>query len=132
MKKPFEIDAAHNRVDTGYLGDVIVDDCIETIKGVIADPKFQTGMDAICDFSDATVVWGLPEMDRLRKFIQTVRPKIGHARWAVIFPKGKDRSTARIFVALHNAFDSHLKIKLFTSRYDANEWLNSPKLAEKT
>ncbi|MEW5796514.1 MAG: hypothetical protein AB1772_09140 [Candidatus Zixiibacteriota bacterium] len=128
MKKPHIVDEARNLVETGYIGNVTVEDVIANIEAVIADPKFRAGMDAICDYTDASAVWNLAELDRLRKYVLKIRPLVGNTRWAVIFPKGKDTTTARIFIALHNAFDSQIKIKLFNNRHDAHAWLDEARV----
>jgi hypothetical protein len=127
MKPQYSFDEAHNRVEVRYVGQITVDDVIGLIGDVIADPKFRLDMDSYSDFGKAELDWTLNEVDQLRKYVTKVRQSIGRARWAVVFPPGNDASTARVFVALHNAFSDSIVVKLFKSRTEAEAWLDSPK-----
>lgn len=123
MKSQYQIDKALNIVFTAYTGNITVEDVINKTNAVIADPDFSAGMNSVCDYTEATAVWSLAEVDRFRAYVQKLKEGTPKSRWALIFPKGKDTSTARIFVALQNAFTENLEVQIFRDRHAAMEWL---------
>jgi len=127
LKPQYSINEPQNRVDVTYIGEISVDDVIGLIEAAISDPGFHADMDSLSDFTQASLDWTLNEVDQLRRYVTRVRPTIGHARWAVLFSSEADASTARVFIALHNAFTDTIAIKLFKKRIEALSWLDSPK-----
>ena len=123
MNKDYQIDSARNIVFTAYSGNTTTEDVIATINRVLADPEYRPGINAVCDFTEATAVWSLADVDRFRVFVSKIKELTPRSRWAVIFPKGKDTTSARIFVALHNAFSTNLEVQLFRDRHSALQWL---------
>jgi hypothetical protein len=123
MKSQYQIDKALNIVFTTYSGNITVDDVINKTNAVIADPDFKPGMNSVCDYTEATAVWTLAEVDRFRAYVQKLKEGSARSKWALIFPKGKDTSTARIFVALQNAFSPNLEVQIFRDRHSAMAWL---------
>lgn len=130
MKSQYQIDKALNIVFTAYNGNITVEDVIAKTNALIADPDFSPAMNSICDYTEATAVWTLAEVDRFRAYVQKLKEGTAHSKWALIFPKGKDTSTARIFVALQNAFTENLEVQIFRDRHSAMAWLADAKTEE--
>lgn len=123
MKSQFQIDQDQKIVFASYTGSIEVDDVIAKTDAMLADPSYHSGMGAVCDYSNGHVEWSLAEVDRFRVYMSKISPKAGRSRWAIIFPKGKDTTTARIFVALHSAFENGVEIQLFRDQHSALQWV---------
>ena len=125
MKSQYTVDVDQKIVFTAYSGNISVDDVIAKTTAVLADPNYRPGMGAVCDYSNASVEWSLAEVDRFRVFMTKVGKQAGQSKWAIVFPKGKDTTTARIFVALHNAFETGIEVQLFRDQHSALAWLKA-------
>ncbi|MBK7142466.1 MAG: hypothetical protein IPH75_10335 [bacterium] len=123
MKSQFHVDLEQQIVFSAYSGSITVDDVIAKTEAMLADPNYRPGMGAVCDYSNATVEWSLAEVDRFRVFMSKITAKAGQSKWAIIFPKGKDTTTARIFVALHSAFVNGIEIQIFRDQHSALNWV---------
>lgn len=129
MKCSYTIDADHNLIHKIHRGNITVDDEIELLGTIFSDPMYHRGMNAICDYTDATVVWDFSELDRMRAYVSRVKHVAGECRWAIIVPKGKDQSTARIFIALHEAFEDTIRMKMFDTISEGLAWITSDRPA---
>ncbi len=105
-----------------HRGIVTVDDEIELVNKILGDPNYRMGMNAVCDFSGASVRWTLADVDRFRAYISRIKQQTGKCKWAIVFPKGKDTSTARIFIALNDAFEDAIVVRLFEAVDEAEQW----------
>lgn len=123
MSHQYIIDSDRKLVSIVYTGKISADEVVAQIDRVVADKLYEREMDAISDFSQATLTWTLAELDRFRVFVSKIKYVTGPSKWAAVFPKGKDTSTARMFIALHNAFEGTIKVKLFDNHDDAMKWL---------
>ncbi len=132
MSHTYEIDTDRKLIFVTYAGRVSGDECVDLINQVLADPKYQPRMNSVSYFTDATLTWSLAELDRFRVFVSKIKLMTGPSRWAAVFPKGKDTSTARMFIALHNAFEDTIKVKLFDNEEDALSWAMEPSKVNST
>ncbi|MEW6050592.1 MAG: hypothetical protein AB1644_05965 [Candidatus Zixiibacteriota bacterium] len=123
MKSYYEIDSAHNLILKGHRGKLAVDDEIEVVNAILADPKYKKGMGAFCDLTEASVNWSLEELDRFRVFVARIKSVCGKSRWGIHISPGKDNTTARMFAALHDAFEDTITVKLFEDREEALKWV---------
>ena len=126
MKSHYTIDADRGIIFKKHKGEITVKDEIDLLNTIISDPLFRKGMHAICDFTDATVVWELADLDQFRAYVNRSHSAWGNCKWAIIFPPGKDTSAARMFVALNDAFTQSISAKLFQSAADAIAWVLEP------
>ncbi len=124
MKSTYEIRPAQNLFVKTHRGKITVDNEIELLEAVINDPRYRTGMNAICDFSNATVAWSMSELDEVRAYLARIADRIGDCSWALIFPAGTDKSTARIFIALNDAFQERISVQLFERVEDGLAWIH--------
>ena len=127
QKKPsrsqYSIDTTHGLIHKRHVGDISVTEEMQMIDQVISDPMYRKGMNTICDFTDATVDWSLEDLDRFRAYVTRIKKITGKCKWAIVFPSGKDTSTARMFVALHGAFEDTIEVKLFSDSKEAVVWI---------
>ncbi len=126
MSHTYQIDTDRKLIFVTYTGKVSGDECVNVINQVLADPAYEMSMNSVSYFTDATLTWSLAELDRFRVFVSKIKHMTGPSRWAAVFPKGKDTSTARMFIALHNAFEDTIKVKLFDNEDDALKWAMEP------
>ena len=126
MKSHYSIDSERKLIFKKHVGKVTVDEEIALLEEVMADPAFRSGMSALCDFTEADGSWSLNELDRFRAFVDRIRRRWGQCKWAVVFTAGADTSTARIFVALNDAFGTEIEVKLFNSAEDGLAWMAEP------
>ncbi len=124
-KSFFTIDVAHGLIHKRHAGNVTVAEVMQMIDEIIADPTYRKGMDSFCDFTDAAVSWTLEDLDKFRAYVSRIKKITGKCRWAILFPSGKDTSTARMFVALHEAFEDTIAVRLFSDSKEALAWLQS-------
>lgn len=132
MSHTYQIDTERKLIFVTYTGRVSGDECVNVVNEVLADPAYQPRMNSVSYFTDATLTWSLAELDRFRVFVSKVKQMTGPSRWAAVFPKGKDTSTARMFIALHNAFEDTIKVKLFDNEEDALSWAMEPSKVNST
>ncbi len=123
MKTSFTIDVDRNLITKIHRGAITVDDEIELLTAIFSDPTFRRGMNAICDYTDATAEWSFSDIDRIRAYVARIKHIAGACKWAIVAPKGKDRSTGRIFVALHDAFEDTITVKLFDTVDEGLAWI---------
>jgi len=125
MKSTYEIDPENNLIHKKHFGDITVDDEIELLEAIANDPKHHEGMNAICDFTKATMDWNLGDIDKFRLFVAKNKKRFGKSRWAVVFPKKKNSSTIRLIITLHNSIESKLKAKFFHTHEEALTWVSN-------
>ena len=123
MKSQYSIDVEHALIHKRHIGVITVEEEIELVDTVLSDPTYRKGMNSLCDFSEASVNWSLDDLDRYRSYVTRIKKVTGKCKWAIIFPSGKDNSTARMFVALHEAFQDTISVKLFNDATEAMDWL---------
>ena len=128
MKSQYSIDVAQGLIHKRHVGTVTVDDEIQLLNTILSDPTYRKGMDALCDFTEASGSWSLTDLDRFRAFVTRIKKVTGECKWAIVLPPGKDTSTARMFVALHDAFEDTITVKLFDKSAEAMAWLRGAKV----
>ena len=126
MRHEYVIDGARNLVRKTNHGSLTVAEEIEIIGRITADPAYRKGMDALCDFSDGSADWSLAEIDEFRVFVAKAKTVVGQCRWAIVIPRSANRVTARIFIALHQAFEDTIDVRLFETVPEAEAWLAVP------
>jgi hypothetical protein len=124
-RNQYSIDTTHGLIHKKHSGEVTVDDEIKLLDQIISDPTFHKGMNALCDFTNATASWSLEDLDRFRAYVTRIKKVTGRCKWAILFPAGSDTSTARMFVALNDAFEDTISAKLFSDSKEALAWLQS-------
>ena len=130
MNGQYFIDVDRGLVVKKHVGQISVDDEIEILNTIVSDPKFRKGMNAVCDFTDANVSWELADLDKFRAFVRRMSNAWGKCRWAIIFPSGKDASTAKLFVTLNEAFEESVSARLFRSMDEALAWAQAKTASE--
>lgn len=95
------------------------------IDQVISDPTYRKGMHTLCDFTSASASWSLEDLDTFRAYVTRIKKITGKCKWAILFPPGSDTSTARMFVALNDAFGDTITARLFSDSKEALAWLQS-------
>ena len=65
-----------------------------------------------------------------RAFVRRMSNAWGKCRWAIIFPSGKDASTAKLFVTLNEAFEESVSARLFRSMDEALAWAQAKTASE--
>lgn len=131
MKSTYKIDSDQNLILKKHFGNITIDDEIEILDTILNDPRHQEGMDAICDFTEAVMDWSLGEIDKFRLYVAQNKKRAGRSRWAIIFPRGKNNSSMRLFIALHNSLESTVKVKLFYTHEEALAWIKEGSMVAK-
>ena len=126
MRHEYVIDVKRNLIRKTNRGPLSVAEEIELITRITDDPLFRRGMNAICDFTDGSAEWSLNEIDEFRAFVAKIKPVVGPCRWAIVIPHSENRVTARIFIALHSAFEDTIEVRLFDTVDEAIAWLETP------
>lgn len=124
MSYRYLIDTERKLVTTVFIGRTSAEESITAMSEILKDPAYRPGMNAVTEYSDASGDWSLADLDRLRRFIGSLKEKVGKCYWAVVIPEGKSVASAKLLVTLHNAFDSDIRIKIFRSQDAAREWID--------
>jgi|SRR5229473_2601888 len=86
------------------------------------DPAFRPGLPTLCDFSTATTVPTLPELEEIAGIIRQHAQVIGHRKLAIIASRPIAFGVARQFGAL--APGGLLTVHVFKDRAAGLTWLN--------
>lgn len=124
-RSQYSIDPVHGIIHKRHIGNITVTEEMQMIDQVISDPTYRKGMNTLCDFTSASVAWSLQDLDTFRAYVTRIKKVTGKCKWAILFPAGSDTSTARMFVALHEAFEDTIAVKIFSDSKEALEWLQS-------
>ncbi len=124
-RSQFSIDSIHGIIHKRHIGNVTVTEEMQMIDQVISDPTYRKGMNTLCDFTSASVAWSLQDLDTFRAYVTRIKKITGKCKWAILFPAGSDTSTARMFVALHEAFEDTIAVRIFADSKEALAWLQS-------
>jgi hypothetical protein len=119
----YQIDAKNNLISISSVGKVTVEDKISQDEKILADPRFKTNMNVICDLSQATYDWDLSDIDRFRSFVKRNKTKIGKSRWAIVVAGGATEHAAKIFSVLQTAYDNIVEVQVFSNQDKALKWL---------
>lgn len=123
MKSTYTIDKERRLIRVKFSGLVTVDDTIEHVDAVLADPDFTAGMDSISDLTGASFDWGLPDLDKFRAYVKKIKHLAGECKWALLASGGVTHLTARIFMTLHEAFEDTIEVRLFDNESAAESWI---------
>ncbi len=125
MISSYHIDEANGLIVVKMIGPITVADQIAFVDKVVADPKYQKGMNSISDLTEAVFDWGLAEIDQFRSYVYSISENIGPCKWALISRGGITLISAKLFIVLHNIRFERVKIKLFSGKFDAIKWLEN-------
>jgi hypothetical protein len=126
MQFKYYFDEAKNLIVVEKSGRATVAEEIELIKKIMVDPKYRKGMNTLSDLSSCTYKWTLKDIDDFRAFVYSLPKEIGTRKWALVASGGETGSTAKVFIKLYDIRSDVLKIRLFSSRFEAIKWLGSP------
>lgn len=123
MSGTYEIDSEENLIRIHSSGIISVEDKIRQDEMIMADPKYKKSMNVICDLSEATYDWSMPDIDKFRSFVKRHKASFGKSKWAVIASGGATEHAAKIFSVLQTAYDNVVNVQVFNNRDKALKWL---------
>ncbi len=132
MSITYDIDTTRKLVTLKYTGQITVAEKMALHNQILIDPRFEKGMNTLCDITDGKFNWDLKDIDALRHFVLDIQDRAGNSKWAVIYDESNKDFTARIFKVLHDAYDSVIEIQMFYSEADALKWLKEAASTIKT
>jgi hypothetical protein len=105
-------------------GDVLPDDLLRALDGIVDHPLYQLGSDALWDFSAAAV--SNLEGKELRNLVRGVRERLSVRgtgfKVALVAPRDIDYGLARMYEAY--ASELPISLSVFRSSGDAWDWLS--------
>lgn len=123
MPGSYEIDLKENLIRIYSSGVITVDEKIKHDELILADSKYKKDMNVICDLSEATYDWSMPDIDKFRGFVKRHKGSFGKSKWAVIATGGATEHAAKIFSVLQSAYDNVVNVQVFNNREKALKWL---------
>ena len=105
------------------VGAITQRDRVEAMNAWLADPAYQTCLDALCDFSAAESVPRLAELRELIAVLEHRLPPMGPRRLAVVTARPIAFAVARIFQDLMQIESAPLQVRVFFDRNHAWTWL---------
>lgn len=123
MSITYDIDTERKLVTLTYVGPVTVAEKMALHNQILIDPRFQKGMNTLCDITQGVFNWDMKDIDKLRHFVLDIQDKTGRSKWALVYDDKHKDFTARIFKVLHDAYESAIEIQMFYNESDALKWL---------
>jgi len=96
---------------------------VQTMLAWLADPSYQTCVDALCDFSEAESTPKLAELKELVAILERRLPPRGPKKVAIVTAKPITFGVARVFEDLVALEGVPLQVKVFFDREHAWAWL---------
>jgi hypothetical protein len=117
----YQIDSEHGRLFIVAEGEIGQAERLTAIEAWLTDPDFRPGLHTLADFSDATNVPSLPELEEIAAFIRRYAKRIGQVKIAIVTKRPVTFGVARQFGAL--APGEFLTVRVFKDRDEALAWL---------
>jgi hypothetical protein len=121
MPMHYQIDSEHGMLFIVAEGDTGQAERLAAMQAWLSDPAFRPGLHTLADFSDATNVPSLPELEEIAAFIRGHAKKIGQIKIAIVTNRPVTFGVARQFGAL--APGEFLTVRVFKDRDEALAWL---------
>ncbi len=125
----YEIDQARNLIRVVYSGNIGVEQEIEFIEEILADPRFRPNMDSISDLTRGNFDWDVKEIEHFQSYVNTIGERFGASRWALVSSHGITHANATMFAILQEIYGDSISVRLFTNEHDAMDWLQKPRNA---
>jgi hypothetical protein len=117
----YNIDAERGMLFVVAEGETTQPERLAAMQAWWNDPEFRPGLRTLCDFSSATTVPTLPELEEIVGLIRRHANEIGQKKIAIITSRPVTFGVARQFGAL--APGKLITVQVFTDRDPAIAWL---------
>ena len=121
MPMHYQIDSEHGMLFVVAEGDITQAERLAAMQAWLSDPDFRPGLHTLADFSEATNVPSLPELEEIAAFIRGYAKRIGQVKIAIFTKRPVTFGVARQFGAL--APGEFLTVRVFKDRDEALAWL---------
>ena len=121
MPMHYQIDSEHGMLFVVAEGDITQAERLAAMQAWLNDRDFRPGLHTLADFSDATNVPSLPELEEIAAFIRRHAKRIGRIKIAIFTKRPVTFGVARQFGAL--APGEFLTVRVFKDRDEALAWL---------
>lgn len=121
MPMHYQIDSEQGILFIVAEGDIGQAERFAAMQAWLSDPDFRPGLHTLADFSDATNVPSLPELEEIAAFMRQYAKKIGQIKIAIVTKRAVTFGVARQFSAL--APGEFLTVRVFKDRDEALAWL---------
>ena len=121
MPISYQIDSVHGTLFIVAEGDITQAERLAAMQAWLNDRDFRPGLHTLADFSDATNVPSLPELEEIAAFIRRHAKRIGRIKIAIVTKRPVTFGVARQFGAL--APGDLLTVQVFRDRDEALAWL---------
>jgi len=121
MPMHYQIDSQQGMLFIVAEGDISQPERLTAMQAWLSDPDFRPGLHTLADFSDATNVPSLPELEEIAAFIRRHAKRIGRIKIAIVTKRPVTFGVARQFGAL--APGDFLTVQVFRDRDEALTWL---------
>src|SRR6476659_5841664 len=96
----YQIDSEQGRLFIVAEGDISQAERLAAMQAWLSDPDFRPGLHTLADFSDATNVPSLSELEEIAAFIRPYAKRIGQIKIAIVTKSAVTFGVARQFSAL--------------------------------
>lgn len=121
MPMRYRIDSERGMLFVEAEGDTTQAERLEAMQAWIRDPDFRPGLQTLADFSEATNVPTLAELEEIVDYMRRYATTIGQKRIAMVTSRPVSFGVARQFGAL--APGAFLTVQVFKDRESALAWL---------
>jgi methyl coenzyme M reductase alpha subunit len=125
----YEIHQARNLIRVVYSGNIGVEQEIDFIEEILADPRFRPGMDSISDLTRGVFDWDVKDIEHFQSYVNSLGERFGASRWALVSNHGITHANATMFAILQEIYGDSISVRLFTNEHDAVDWLQKPRNA---
>jgi hypothetical protein len=124
MPITYHIDSDAGMLTVVCVGETTQPERLEAMRAWLNDPAFRPGLQTLCDFTAATSIPTLPELNEIAGFIRSHAAAIGRKKMAIVTSRPLTYGVARQFGAL--APGGLLTVQVFKDRDEALAWLAQP------
>jgi hypothetical protein len=119
------LDAECHRVVVKVSGKVTLDEIVAAIDASVKDPRFTSGFDVYSDHLEVEEPISTEQARALTAHLQSLRPHVAGARWAVVTRARASYGMIRMISAY--AQQVPMDVRPFETHAEAEAWLATPK-----
>jgi len=116
----FSIDTEKKIINGVFKGHIQSEDLIKYILTLREDPDFNTDLNTIADFREASFSQGYTEIAKVADFMRSISPSRGDFRLSILVKTPSQNRSANLYTVIAN--DENVKV--FNCQKQAEEWVS--------
>jgi hypothetical protein len=122
MTIQYRIDASINRITTQVFGEVSIDEVFAHFDELVADPSYETDLDALLDLTDCRTLGEFVEIRMVAARVTADHSSLRFGRMAIVVASEALFGILRMFHTLSES--AFTEAQIFRDRDEALQWLD--------